>query len=293
MNYRKCTHVYKQSNLYALNLDTYLPENPVKNLPVVIYIHGGALIFGSRKDVNENELNAILGEKIAYISIDYRLAPETKLMDIKSDVEDAIRWVREEGSKLYGFDANRVAVLGKSAGGYLSLLSGTFQNKPNAIISFYGYGDILGDWYSRPSSYYTQSPHVSQEEAAKCVTSDILTQADYPERWPLYLHARQTGSWASLVSGYEPHTVYTKLTPYCPILNIDAEYPPTFLLHGAADTDVPVEQSKDMYSALINMNVKAQIYIQPNGDHVFDRFWENKSEEFGCILSFLKKIFIL
>ena len=294
MDYYKFTHVYKQNDLYALSLDAYLPSNPLKPLPAVVYIHGGALIFGSREDINENELSAVIDDEIAYISIDYRLAPETKLMEIKLDVEDAIRWVRGEGARLYGFDAGRVAVLGKSAGGYLSLLSGTFQNyqdRPNAIISFYGYGDILGDWYSSPSPYYMQSSPVSQEEAAKCISSGIITHAIFPERWPLYLRARQTGTWVSLVSGFEPLAVGSELMPYCPILNIDAKYPPTFLLHGANDTDVPVEQSKDMYSALTNMNVKVQIYIQPNGDHGFDGSWKNTPEGFGRVLSFLRDVF--
>ena len=291
MNYTKYTHVYKQNDLYALKLDAYLPENSVKSLPVVIYIHGGALIFGSRKDVNENEIQAILNEGIAYISVDYRLAPETKLMDIIVDVEDAIWWVREEGAKLYAFDESRIAVLGKSAGGYLALLSGTFQNRPNDIISFYGYGDILGDWYSCPSSHYCKSSLVSENEAKKCITSNILTHADYPERWPLYLHARQTGSWASLVSGYKASEISEKLVPYCPILNIDSQYPPTFLLHGSNDTDVPVEQSKDMYSALLDMNIKTQIYIQQNGEHGFDRKWQNTPDEFGCVVCFLKETF--
>jgi|GEM_PF-141417 len=291
MNYTKYTHIYKHNDLYALGLDAYIPVNPVKNMSVVIYMHGGALIWGSRETVSENEVNAIIGEKMAYISIDYRLAPETKLMDIKADIEDAIRWVQEEGVRLYNFDANRVAVLGKSAGGYLALLSGIFQNRPNAIVSFYGYGDILGDWYSLPSPYYIKSPLVSQDEAEKCITSDILTHADYVNRWSLYLRTRQTGTWASVVSGYEQSAIYKELTPYCPILNINAEYPPTFLLHGTEDTDVPVEQSEDMYSALMNMNVKAQIYIQQNGDHGFDRSWGNTPEEYGRIICFLKESF--
>jgi len=293
MNHIKYTHTYKQNDLYALKLDAYIPENSTKSLPVVIYIHGGALIWGSRESINENEIQAIVNEEIAYISIDYRLAPETKLMDIKIDVEDALMWVREKGANLYNFDISRVAVLGKSAGGYLALLSGTFQNRPNAIISFYGYGDILGDWYSCPSPHYTKSPLVSENEAKKCITSSILTHATHVERWSLYLRTRQTGSWASLVSGYEPSAIYTELTPYCPISNIDSQYPPTFLLHGTDDTDVPVELSKDMYSELVTMKIKTQIYIHPNGDHGFDRSWENIPEEYGRIICFLKKIFKL
>ena len=284
MNITKFSHIYKEN----INLDVYIPKCINKSLPVITYIHGGALIWGSREEVNIDEINAFHDEGMAYISIDYRLAPETKLMDIKNDVEDAFTWIRGTGVSLYGFDENRIAVLGKSAGGYLALLSGTFEHKPQAIISFYGYGDILGDWYSHPSRHYLLSPSVSEHEVNRCIVQDRPTYAKCEDRWPLYLHARQTGTWASLVSGYKTSEINTALTTYCPILNINANFPPTFLLHGSADTDVPFERSTDMYDALIKKGIKTQLHIQPEGHHGFDSNWKNTPEEFGQVVHFLK-----
>jgi len=266
-----------------------MSESAGNNLPAVMYMHGGALIFGGREMINENEMKAIVSEGTAYVSIDYRLAPETKLMDIKEDVEDALRWMREDGVRLYGFDPDRITVLGKSAGGYLALLCGTFQNKPNAIISFYGYGDILGDWYSLPSPYYLKHPLVDQNDANKCVRSVVPTHTGIEERWPLYLFTRQTGSWAILVSGHDPLEEKDVLAPYCPILNVDAHFPPTLLLHGSEDTDVPVEQSKEMYATLTGAGIEANLLIFPGADHGFDSIWRNIPEELGIVTHFLKE----
>lgn len=85
----------------------------------------------------------------AIVSIDYRLAPETKLPDIIEDVEDAFKWIREKGPKLFHVDSSRIAVLGGSAGGYLALVTGhRVKPRPAVIVSFWGYGDLIGDWYS-------------------------------------------------------------------------------------------------------------------------------------------------
>ena len=283
MNHTTHSHIYKNN----ISLDVYLPTPAKTPMPVVMYIHGGALIWGSRKGVRANEIDAILGAGMAYVSIDYRLAPETKLTDIKTDIEAALKWVRE--TDLYDFDAGRVAVIGKSAGGYLALLSGTFAERPQAIISFYGYGDILGDWYTKPCKHYLQHPAVSQSQANERVTGCAPTFATGEDRWPIYLHARQTGTWPSLVSGYGPGDVQARLTTYCPILNIDTNFPPTFLLHGTADTDVPFERSRDMHNALAEKGVDVQFCVVPDGHHGFDSAWQNGPDEFGQVVEFLRR----
>ena len=96
----KRTHVYKETNQYALHLDVYLPSNVDKSIPVVVYIHGGALIWGSREIKNTNEVSMVLDSGMAYVSIDYRLAPETKLFEIKEDVESAFWWIYNTGAGL-------------------------------------------------------------------------------------------------------------------------------------------------------------------------------------------------
>ena len=52
------------------------------------------------------------------------------------------------------------------------------------------------------------------------------------------------------VSGHSPRTEDTWFKPYCPIRNVTSKYPPTMLIHGTADTDVPYTQSKDMDTML-------------------------------------------
>lgn len=286
----KQTFVYKEGEGYALALDIYLPRNTFGDLPVVLFLHGGALIFGGRDDASHEEIEAILQAGIAYVSADYRLSPETRLMEIIQDVRDVLTWIRKEGARLFRFDPQRIAVMGKSAGGYLALSSGMYQQRPKAIISFYGYGDILGDWYSKPSPHYTKSAAVTKQEADACISKGILTRATFPERWPIYLRARQTGTWAQLVSGLHRSELSDALAPYCPIQNIDSNYPPTFLLHGTEDTDVPFVQSEEMHAALSVAGAEVRFYTAHGEEHGFDAAWKNTPDEYGRVVRFLKEV---
>ena len=68
---------------------------------MVVWIHGGALIMGHRGGIDRALLGALTKAGYVVVSIDYRLAPETKLPAIVEDVQDACRWVRERGPKLF------------------------------------------------------------------------------------------------------------------------------------------------------------------------------------------------
>ena len=208
----------------------------------------------------------------ALVSIDYRLAPETKLKHIIEDIQDAYRWVREEGSKLFHIDPNRMAVIGHSAGGYLTLMTGFCVNpRPSALVPFYGYGDIAGAWYSRPDPFYCQQPPVSKEEAYSVVGgAEISEPPGQHNRGRFYLYCRQQGIWPKEVAGYDPDTEPHAFDPFCPIRNVTEEYPPTLLLHGDMDTDVPYEQSVMMADELVRVGVEHALITIKNGGHGFD-----------------------
>jgi acetyl esterase/lipase len=201
-------------------------------------------------------------------SIDYRLAPETKLPAIIEDVRDAFRWVRSQSGMLH-IDANRVGACGGSAGGYLTLMSGfSVEPRPKALVAFWGYGDIVGPWYSRPDPFYSRQPAVSHEEALAAVGQKPLSEpAAGNQRERFYLYCRQRGLWPKEVAGHDPDADKEWFARYNPNLNITGRYPPTMLVHGTADTDVPYEQSVLTAERLRTASVEHELITVPNGAH--------------------------
>ena len=164
------TYVYKVVGDLAIKADVYrLPGDDAR--PVVVWVHGGGLISGGRGGPYPAQRMRYLNAGYVIVSIDYRLAPESKLPDILDDVRDAIGWVRAKGPELFRIDPNRLAVIGQSAGGYLALMAGfAVSPRPRALIAFYGYGDVDGDWYAKPSAFYREArPIVTREEAYRAI----------------------------------------------------------------------------------------------------------------------------
>ncbi len=247
----KKTHTYKSVGDLKISADVYRPDDATVR-PVVVWIHGGALITGNKSGLPKNLLDLCRDEGYALVSIDYRLAPEVKLPEIIADVEDAFAWLRKDGPKLLHMDPERMVITGGSAGGYLTLTMGArLKEKPKALVAYWGYGDVDGEWYTKPSEHYrTALPLISKEDAYKAVSKTPLTgsEADFDgkARGRLYHYFRQNGLWTKEVTGFDPVTETKKLDPYCPVRNVTKDYPPTLLVHGTEDTDVPYELSANM-----------------------------------------------
>jgi acetyl esterase/lipase len=264
----KKTFTYKTVQQCAIKADVYQGSGKT-NRPVVVWIHGGALIMGHRGGIDQALLDKLLKAGYVVVSIDYRLAPETKLPAILEDLQDAFKWLREKGPELFSIDATKIAVMGGSAGGYLTLVAGYRADpRPVALVSFWGYGDIAGTWYARADPFYSRQPMVSKEEAYKAVGGAVLSETSGKNnRHRFYLYCRQHGLWPKEVAGLDPDKEPQSFDAYCPLRNISAKYPPTLLIHGTKDTDVPYEQSELMARELERKGVRHEFITVRDAGH--------------------------
>jgi acetyl esterase/lipase len=261
------THVYKTVGACQIKADVYQAA-PGQRKPAVMWIHGGALIMGGRRGIDQRFQAELVKAGFVIVSIDYRLAPETKLPGIIEDVQDAWRWLRTERPG-FGIDPDRIATAGGSAGGYLTLMTGfCLDPRPRALVSYFGYGDITTPWYSKPDEFYRRQPLVPKDEAYSAVGKTVLSEQPTPNRrGRFYLYCRQQGIWPNEVAGHDPKAEPKWFDPYCPIRNVTAKYTPTFLIHGTNDTDVPYAESKNMADKLEEIGVEHELVTVTGAGH--------------------------
>lgn len=218
-----------------LHADIYKPEQA--NGAGVLMIHGGGWRMGS-KDMLPPQANALVGHGFTCVAVEYRLTPESPWPAQIHDVKAAMRWFRANAVGL-GVDPDKIAVVGNSAGGHLALmLAGT-----PAIAEFEGDGGNAG-----------------------IDTSVAAVVAVYP---PVAFHTGERFSGANAASALlgESASRHDALKA-SPIEYVHEDFPPTFFLHGNADTVVPVSASINMYNALSNVGAQAEMHIysgQPHG----------------------------
>lgn len=266
--FQKTTHIYKTAGTVKIAADVYRPDD-AEVRPVVVWIHGGALIVGSREAVPGNILDLCKAEGAALVSLDYRLAPEVKLPEIAEDLDDAFRWLRQTGPKLLHIDPDRLVITGGSAGGFCTFLSASRMSPPpKAIVTYWGYGEFDPEWTAVRSKDHGDL--VPKEDALKGVHSGVVTAPTKDQaagRGAFYRYTRQNGIWAKEVTGLDPAKDKTQLDKFCPVRNITEKFPPTLMVHGTTDTDVPYACSTRMAEAFKKHHVPFELVTVEGAGH--------------------------
>jgi acetyl esterase/lipase len=114
----------------AQRIDVYVPAG-ASGAPAVIYVHGGAWALGAKENVG-SKAELVNGLGMVFVSVEYRLSPNPpsndpgRVMhpDHIDDVTAAVAFVAEHASE-YGIDAQRIGLMGHSAGAHLVALAST------------------------------------------------------------------------------------------------------------------------------------------------------------------------
>ncbi len=268
---------------HPLLLDLYLPEQTAgQSLPLLLYIHGGGWIEGS-KDGCPGEAFARNGYAVA--CVDYRLAsapqgcPAELLFPAQiHDVKAAVRWLRQHADQ-YGLDPARFGALGDSSGGHLAALLGTSAGVPELEgTENPGASDAVqavADWFGPVD--ITQGPVVFEDDP--CTTNfDDLNRTYGGEETPYFYW---TLAWGTFLGGsLSDPAVLGRATQATPLTYVDANDPPFLIIHGEADDMVPIEQSEALAAALNEAGVEVTFIRVPNAGHGFYTPEETAMPEF-------------
>ena len=234
--------VYERANGWEGKLDVYSVRGQTPS-PVVIFIHGGGWVLGT-KEASLLSALPFIGMGYSVVNVEYRLANVSLAPAAVEDCRCALRWVLAH-AKDYNIDPARVVVAGSSAGGHLALTTGMLKTsdgfdrncqdrtepKVAAIVDFFGITDVA-DLLDGPN------------------------KKPFPESWPY------TVQWL----GNQPSRVEIARAA-SPLTYVRAGMPPTISVHGDADPLVPYTHSVRLQDALAKAGIAHELVTIPGGGH--------------------------
>jgi len=244
----------------SLKLDLYLP--PVKDAPLLVWVHGGAWRSGSRSPL---PLAEFLAAGYAIASIDYRLSTQARFPANIHDIKAAVRFLRAKQNE-YGFDATKIAVVGASAGGHLVALAGT----TNGDARLEG---VVGEHLDQSSDVQA----IVSYFGASNLTS-ILKQST-----PHGLSVRVPA--LKLLLGGVPDDQPELARLASPVFHVDRFDPPLLLLHGDQDPQMPINQSHELHGQYKAAGLKVRFEVLHGAGHGGGVFYDK--ERSASVLMFL------
>lgn len=257
--------IYKSIDGCDIGVDFY--EASMSPSPLLLMIHGGGFVFGSRRDISKNKIDFFLSQGIHVATIDYRLSPESTFTEILEDVADAVDWLKNHVEQT-GVSVTRFFVMGYSAGGFLAYHIGTNKQKPDGIIGMYGYADLSEPWCKEISLYYLSKSKVDYATAASLIGT-VPISSPPPFRFLYYLYLRQQGKWMNAVLRGDATDV-DRQKALSPLYKMENDYPKTLVIHGKLDQDVPYSASETIFQKLDSLGVPVKRMTLEDKGHDFD-----------------------
>ena len=234
--------ILKISNVQNPTLEIYLPAKSIRTGKAVIIFPGGGYQFLAYDWEGTDFAKALNSKGIAAFVLKYRLPNSKSIIDPKwaplQDAQRAIRLVRANSEK-WNVKLNQIGVMGFSAGGHLASTLGTLYSEK----TLKNYLDSIDQINARPDFMALIYPVISFDKK--------------------YYHG---GSKNNLIG---PDSSIELVKKFSTNLNVNADTPPTFLLHTADDRAVPVHNSLLFYEALIKNKIPAEMHLFPVGGHGF------------------------
>ena len=260
---------YLVADGYESKLDLILPrqdENP-SPMPILVYIHGGGWMRGS-KESSDLRLLPYLSMGWAVANVEYRMGGTALAPGAVEDCRCALRWLRNNAAE-YALDVDRIVVTGNSAGGHLSLTTGM-------LTAADGFDNRC------PKRSATSADAVTEEMPVAAIVNwyGITDVGDLVEGPNAKTYAVE---WMGSLPNKDE--LSGQLSP----LNMVRKgLPPVLTIHGDADPVVPYDHAVRLHAKLEEAGVPNRLHTIPGGGHGgFDT--EETREAYKMIRRFLAR----
>lgn len=266
--------VYDEHGIENSLLDIYYPKNAGKDLPVMMWIHGGGFVSGNKEQTQAYGM-ALANEGYVVANINYALAPGQKYPAPVMQANQALNYLQDHIGQ-YGGDMSRLFIGGDSAGAQIA-------SQTAAVITNESLAKSMGI-----------QPSIDKKQLKGALlycglyNMDRMTQPS-----PSFILRLGVKSVLWSYTGVKDFATFTRLNEMSTVNHVTPDYPPVFLTVGDADSLAP--HSLDLIDVLVRNGVEVDSVLfegthsELGHEYQFDFTSPHAEKTLGRTFEFLKK----
>ncbi len=250
--------IYGRKHGVALTMDIFTPKQNANGAGIVMCVSGGW--FSSKAAINPTFFGEALNRGYTVFAVVHGGQPRFTIPEALDDMHRAMRFIRHN-AKTYGIDPERIGIMGGSAGGHLSLMMGCTgrdgdpkaqdpidrgSSRVQAVACFYPPTDFLN---------YGKEGEIALGTG---VLKNFRAPFDFLEFDP------KTRSYNLITDEDKRKEIGKQISP---VYHVTDKSAPMLIVHGDADTLVPIQQAELIIAKLKAAKVPCELVVKKGAAH--------------------------
>jgi len=242
----------------ALTLDVIAPKENANGAAIIWVISGGW--YSNHDSINPGNVGEYLKRGYTIFAVVHGSQPKFTIPEVLEDMHRSVRFIRSRAEQ-YKIDPNRIGITGGSAGGHLSLMQGTtgtdgkadakdpidrLSSRVQAVACFFPPTDFLN--YGKPG----------ENALGVGILKDFKAPFDFKE---------YDGALRAFVPITDENKRLEIGKAISPVYHVSSDDAPALIVHGDADTLVPIQQAEIIIARFKEVQVPCDLVVKPGAQH--------------------------
>jgi acetyl esterase/lipase len=273
---RKEDVVYGRKFGVALTMDIFTPKERANGAAVIMVVSGGW--FSAHEAISLPFMTEFINRGYTVFAVVHGSQPKFTIPEILGDMHRAVRFIRHNAEQ-YQIDPELIGICGASAGGHLSLMQGTAGDIGNQAAK-----DAVEQKSSRVQAVACFFPPTDFLNYGKPGENAIGRGVLKGFRAPFDFHEldRSSNTFVPITDEEKVNELGRRISP---INHVSPDDPPTLIIHGDADTLVPIQQAEIIVEKFKESRVPVELVVKKGASHG----WPDIVKDFAILADWFDK----
>lgn len=268
--------IYGRKFGLAMTMDVFTPKEKANGKGIIFCVSGGW--FSAKENINTFFIKEFLDRGYTVFAVVHGSQPKFTIPEVLEDMHRAVRFIKANAKK-YNVDPDKLGIAGGSAGGHLSLMQGTASKPGNPKAT-----DPVEQQSSKVAAvacFFPPTDFLNYGESNKVALGDGTLKGFRPP-FDFCERDRETNK---LVVIEDPERRKAIGKTISPLYHVTKDSAPALIVHGDADTLVPIQQAELIIAKFKDAKVPCELVVKPGAGHG----WKGMDKDIATLADWFDK----